>query len=122
MVVSSLTSSDASLAIDITVDVKNTGSAIGSEVVQVYVSLPPHGVTSPPYQLRGLAKAKDVPPGKTRTVAIKLDKYATSFWDTPNNTWKVVAGKYGVHVGADSENFVLQSTFDIPRGFEWSGL
>ena len=122
MVISSSNFNGASLAIDVTVDVKNTGSIIGSEVVQLYVSLPPHGVTTPRYQLRGLAKAKDVPPGKTRTVTIKLDKYAASFWDTPNNSWKVVAGKYGVHIGTSSEDFVLESSFELSQSFHWNGV
>lgn len=114
--------SDASLSIKVTVDVKNTGTVLGSEVVQLYVSLPPHGVTTPRYQLRGIAKAKDVPPGETRTVTINLDKYAVSFWDTPNNDWKVVSGTYGVHIGTSSEEFDLDGSFTLPTLFHWSGI
>lgn len=120
--VKSPTSSEEALAIEVSVDVKNTGPVVGSEVVQLYVSLPPNGTTTPKLQLRSFAKLRDIPPGKTRTATMKLDKLAVSFWDTPYETWKVVPGKYGIHVGTSSESLALQDSFVLGTGFEWTGL
>lgn len=114
--------SDASLGIDVSVTVRNTGSLMGSEVVQLYVSLPPNGTTTPKLQLRGFAKVRDIPPGKNKTTIIKLDKYALSFWDSPSNEWKVVAGRYGLHIGTSSDNILLETFFDFKGGFTWSGI
>lgn len=88
----------------------------------MYITLPPNGVTTPRHQLRGIAKAKNVPPGRTRTLSVNLDKYATSFWDTPNNSWSVVSGIYGVHIGTNSEELVLEGSFEVSHAFHWNGI
>lgn len=108
--------------IDVNVTVRNTGSFMGSEVVQVYVSLPPNGTTTPLRQLRGFVKARDIPPGKTKSSSIKLDKYAFSFWDTPNGEWRVLSGKYGLHIGTSSDNIVLEASVDLKSSFGWNGI
>lgn len=112
----------SSLSVDISVEVKNIGDIIGSEVVQLYVSLPPNGTTTPHLQLRGFAKVRDVSPGKSRSVTIKLDKYAFSFWDSPNSEWKVIAGKYILRIGTSSESLPIEHSIELKEGFGWSGL
>ncbi|THH06674.1 hypothetical protein EW145_g3920 [Phellinidium pouzarii] len=115
-------SSDANFSAEVSVDVTNTGSVAGSEVVQVYVSLPENGTTTPQLQLKGFTKVRNLPPGASQTATIKLDKYAVSFWDTPNDVWKAVKGKYEVHVGTSSEQLLLESVFELTEEFTWSGL
>ncbi len=109
-------------SLDVSVKVTNTGEVPGSEVVQVYVSLPDIGLTTPRLQLRGFAKARDIAPGQSKTVIVKFDKYAVSWWDTRGQQWKAVAGKYGVHVGKSSAVTVLESEFALEEGFTWVGL
>ncbi|KAI5122379.1 hypothetical protein M0805_004136 [Coniferiporia weirii] len=115
-------SPDASFAGEVSVEVTNTGAVAGSEVVQVYVSLPENGTTTPRLQLKGFAKVRDLAPGASRTATVKLDKYAVSFWDTPNSSWRAVKGKYGVHVGTSSDSLPLDSAFELEGGFSWTGL
>lgn len=69
--------------------VRNVGPVTGSEVVQVYVSLPPNGTTNPPMQLRGFDKARDLASGSTTTVNVVLDKYAISYWDESIDEWRI---------------------------------
>ncbi len=107
---------------DVSVTVTNTGSVAGSEVVQVYFSLPDLGLSTPRLQLRGFAKARDIPPGQSKMVTVRLDKYAVSWWDTLGQQWKAVRGTYGVHVGKSSTDIVLQSEFALQEDFVWVGL
>ena len=113
---------DASFRLAASVKVTNTGGTPGSQVVQLYVSYPDTGVTHPPLQLRGFAKAKDLAAGTDTTVSIELDKYAVSYWDTPRARWKADAGKYEVRVGDSSDSLPLSVTFELKEAFEWSGL
>lgn len=115
-------SCDPSLSVRVLVNVANTGSVSGSEVVQLYLSLPSNGTTTPILQLKSFAKARDLAPGQCVTVIMTLDKYAVSFWDTPNNSWKAASGEYGVHVGTSSDNLPLQGSFTIKDSFTWTGL
>lgn len=106
-------------SVTLSVSVTNTGSVIGSEVVQVYVSLPKGGLANPDRQLRAFHKVKDLAPGKAHDVSITLDKYAVSYWDDLVHKWKADKGAYTVYVGSPSES---TATFELQKSFEWSGL
>ncbi|KAI0928112.1 hypothetical protein AcW2_004230 [Taiwanofungus camphoratus] len=112
----------SSFSLDVSVTVKNVGPVPGSEVIQVYVSVPDFDLTTPKLQLRGFAKARGLPPGESQKVTISLDKYAISSWDTRENAWIVRAGRYEVLVGKSSAEMVLQASFTLDEGFVWNGL
>ena len=114
--------SDASFSLGVSVNVTNAGAVSGSEVVQIYVSLPEIGLTTPRLQLRGFAKARDIAAGRSATVSVTLDKYAVSYWDVVADAWRAVPGTYGVHVGKSSAEMVLQDSFVLEKGFMWKGL
>ena len=111
-----------SIRLDVSVTVKNTGQATGSEVVQLYVSLPDIGLSTPARQLRAFAKVHDLWPGQMKQVTLTLDKYAISFWDTGKRSWHAKAGRYGVLLGRSSADIVLQGSFILQNGFTWCGL
>ena len=92
------------------------------EVVQIYISLPDIGLTTPRLQLRGFTKARDIAPGESETITVKLDKYAVSWWDAVGHQWKAVPGTYGVHVGKSSAAMELEGEFVLEKGFTWVGL
>ncbi|KAF9562128.1 beta-glucosidase [Agrocybe pediades] len=110
------------LQLDVAVTVRNEGDRIGSEVVQLYVSFPEIGLTTPKYQLKGFAKARDLQVGASREVIIRLDKYAFSFWDENEGVWQIARGKYGIHVGTSSDNLVVEGYFESAESHTWSGL
>lgn len=120
--ISSQTSHDTPFRLNISVKVKNTGSRSGHEVVQVYVTLPDIGLTTPRLQLRGFAKVKDVAPGQSKLAEVQLDKYAVSYWDARRNVWAAKKGKYGIAIGKSSEDLVLSGEFNLEKDFEWTGL
>ncbi|KAF5386896.1 hypothetical protein D9615_002114 [Tricholomella constricta] len=106
------------------VSVTNTGTRVGSEVVQLYITLPATSdLTHPPLQLRAFAKAHDLQPGATERVELQLDKYAVSYWEERfGGVWMVEKGEYQVRVGASSEDLGLEETFVLEKGFEWTGI
>ncbi|SDP14411.1 beta-glucosidase [Rhodoferax sp. OV413] len=89
--------------------VTNTGSLAGSEVVQVYLSLPASassvGAAQPPKRLTGFQKV-ELAPGASKQVVISIDpsgaNHPLSVWSTASNAWVIPAGQYTVHVGKSS--------------------
>ena len=103
----------------------NTGSVIGSEAVQLYVTLPAVAeCTHPPLQLKAFEKVRDLQAGASTEVTLKLDKYAVSYWDEKYSTWNVDKGVYTVRVGGSSakESLALSARFKVPKAFTWNGL
>ncbi|KAG2134498.1 glycoside hydrolase family 3 protein [Suillus clintonianus] len=115
--------SNGNLSLNATVTVINTGELTGSEVVQLYVSMPTTSdVTHPPLLLRAFCKVKDLQPGQSEKVTLTLDKYAVSFWEERIARWVVEKGVYGVKVGGSCDDLPLVGSFVVETGFEWNGL
>ncbi|KAH8117155.1 glycoside hydrolase superfamily [Phellopilus nigrolimitatus] len=119
---STFSATDAFFYAEVSVEVKNTGNVPGSEVIQLYITFPENGTTTPDLQLKGFAKLHDIPPGSSKTATIKLDKYAVSFWDCPSETWRAVEGVYGIHIGTSSDNLSLEDSFNLTSNLVWTGL
>jgi len=102
--------------------VKNEGDVAGSEVLQVYVSYPDVGLTTPFKQLRGFKKARNVIPGSAEGLEIILDRYSFSFWDESKSALKVKAGLYGIHAGFNCDLLPLDGSVEIKDTFYWNGL
>jgi beta-glucosidase len=122
LVVSGAEFNETGLKFNVSLTVKNEGLVAGSEVAQLYISYPNIGITTPVYQLKGFAKAKDVAPGGSHELVIDLDQYALAFWDSNKNAWTVAPGTYIIQVGASSEDFRLQGELKLTQGFTWKGL
>jgi beta-glucosidase len=100
----------------------NTGSRPGAGVAQVYITYPDSGVTHPPLQLKAFSKANNLAPGESRRVDMDLDKYAVSYWHESGGRWQAQQGVYRVRAGGSSENLPLEGTFELQKGFTWTGL
>ena len=107
---------------EVSVDVTNTGSLPGSEVVQLYVTLPKGLLTHPENQLRAFTKLKDIAPGATSNAKITLDKHAVSYWDDGISMWRADKGTYVAKLGGSSDKIVAEVTFEVEKSFEWSGI
>jgi beta-glucosidase len=117
-----VTSHDELFGVTLFLTIRNVGSVSGSKVVQAYVEFPDVGVTIPPLQLKGFAKARDVPPGGSQELIITLDKYAISFWDSERGAWNAPAGKYRVFLGYQCNELETSGEFELQKSFYWSGL
>ena len=90
---------------DLIVPVTNTGSRDGSEVVQLYVSLPADA-EGPQKSLRGF-KRVSVPAGQTVEVAFPLTDDTFLNWDAEAQDMKPVSGEWKLLYGGSSDR--LQS-------------
>ena len=90
---------DASVLVS--VDVTNTGSRTGSEVVQVYVRSIDAEVPMPDRQLKAFEKVT-LEPGETTTVTVALDQRAFAYWDTARHAWHASPGAHEILVGSSS--------------------
>ena len=97
--------------ITVSVDVTNTGSRTGAEVVQVYVSAPA-SAGEPPKQLKGFAKVS-LAAGQTRRVTVTLQDRAFAVWSTSARKWTAVPGVHTVLVGDSSRNLPLKDTVTV---------
>lgn len=91
----------------ITVDVRNTGSREGTEVVQVYMRRPAD-TAGPNKTLRGYERVSLLP-GETRTVTIDFPRELFENWDEANQEMTVVPGEYELMVGSSSADKDLRS-------------
>ncbi len=92
------------------VDVTNTGTRSGADVVQAYVSDLP-GLGEPPEQLRAFTKVVMAPGATTRaTLMLPASAFASDAGGTPS----VVAGKYIVGIGQSSADLPIQIPLEVP--------
>jgi beta-glucosidase len=85
-------------------DVTNTGTRAGADVAQVYVGDRHAPVPRPVKELKGF-KRVSLSPGETKSVTVKLDRRAFSYYDVKNHTWAVAPG--------DFDLFIARSAADI---------
>jgi beta-glucosidase len=103
----------------VSVDVTNTGSYAGKEIVQVYVHDRQSSLVRPYKELKGFAKVA-LQPGETRTVSIPLDFRAFAFYHPEHKQWITEDGEFDILIGASSADIryslavTLQSTLDLP--------
>jgi len=101
------------------VDVTNTGTIAGQEVVQIYVHDHEAGLVRPPKELKGFAKVA-LQPGETKTVSIPLDFRAFAFYHPGHKQWITEDGAFDILIGASAadirctQTVTLQSTLDLP--------
>ncbi|SIN94248.1 glycoside hydrolase family 3 N-terminal domain-containing protein [Chryseobacterium scophthalmum] len=93
------------------VNVKNTGSKAGSEVVQLYVKDLLASVSRPIIELKGLEKVF-LKPGESKQVSIEVPVKELQFLDEKMN-WIVEKGTYRIFVGNSSKNLPLKQNIEV---------
>lgn len=94
-----------------TVNVKNTGSKAGSEVVQLYVKDLLASVSRPVIELKGFKKVH-LKPGESKQVTIEVPVKGLRFLDEKMN-WIVEKGTYRIFVGNSSKNLPLKQNIEV---------
>ncbi len=87
--------------IEVSVDVTNTGSRQGDEVVQLYARYPESKVARPRKQLRGFERVT-LAPGETRTVRFRLAAADLAYWEPSRLAWTVERGGVELLAGRSS--------------------
>jgi beta-glucosidase len=87
--------------IDVAVDVTNTGSRAGDDVVQLYIHQRSGSASRPVRQLKGFERVT-LQPGATRLVHFTLGREQLQFWSPSLKRWLVEPEQFDVWVGDNS--------------------
>jgi beta-glucosidase len=90
------------------VEVHNTGTISGKEVIHVFIR--PSEATKvwrPEQELKGFSKVF-LEPGESRQIGVDIDlKVACSYWDDQVKTWRLDAGTYRAVVAGQMTEFTV---------------
>lgn len=106
------------VAVNIRVNVKNTGKAAGAEVVQIYVADPVSYVPRPVHELKGFTKVY-LEPGEEQTVTICLRKDSFGFYDENEHCFVAEPGEFEIQAGASSRDIRLKETIRLNRKYTY---
>ncbi|WP_419805643.1 beta-glucosidase family protein [Terriglobus sp.] len=101
---------DAS-AKSVTFSVKNTGKRAGTEVAEVYATLP--DAAGEPFQRLAGWQRVDLQPGESKTVTVMLAPDVLQVFDEGAERFHMVPGTYGVRVGGSSADEPLKATMEL---------
>src|SRR6185312_10172378 len=110
-----LSSKDFNGRIIATVDVKNSGSVAGKDVVQLYLAAPSKELKKPSEELKGFAKTNLLKPGQTVTLKFTIDPKDLASFDTKSASWIAEAGTYTVKIGASSTDIKQSADFNLKK-------
>ena len=93
--------------------VTNTGQRDGADVAQLYLGFPQIDEgDEPPIQLKGFRKV-ELKAGESKSVELKLDARAFSYWSEKSHAWQVAPGEFKITVGDSSASTPLKSSVTI---------
>jgi beta-glucosidase len=96
----------------VSVDVKNTGSQKGDEVVQLYVAHLNSKVERARQELKGFQRVA-IQPNRTKTVTLTVKAEDLAYWDEKQNKWVVEEDQVKFMVGPSSAAPALQKTISV---------
>ena len=98
--------------ITVSVEVANTGTRAGDEVVQLYVRHLGSAVARPKQDLRGFQRIT-LQPGERRTVRFRLPASSLAYWNSATHHWAVESERVALDVGASSANIRATTTIGV---------
>ncbi len=111
---------DLNSGVTVDVEVKNTGSVEGKEVVQVYSEAPQGLLGKPLKSLVGFNKTKTLQPNESEVLRVVVPTYYLASYDDSGVTGKksayvLEAGDYNVFVGNSARACENAHTFNVPE-------
>lgn len=110
---------------EVVVDIENTGSRAGAEVLRLYVAFTQTLSKSksrfirPRRTLAGFQKVF-LEAGQKQTVKLRLTRDGTSVWDQKVDSWCCEGGEYVASIVTAEQS--LEQGFSIEKDIFWSGL
>jgi beta-glucosidase len=98
----------------VSVDVKNTGTRAGDEVVQMYVKHVNSAVERPIKELRGFERIT-LRPNETRTVRLPLKGSDLTYWDAARHSFVAEPGAVGIMLGASSADARIEKSISVTQ-------
>jgi len=93
----------------VSVDISNTGTVAGEEIVQLYVGFENSSVDRPIKLLRGFKRVALIPNEK-KSVSIEIKKKNLAWYNPDNRVWEIESIKYTIYIGSSSKNEDLLTT------------
>jgi beta-glucosidase len=95
------------------VQVTNTGSREGDEVIQLYIGKEDSAVDRPVKALKGFARVT-LQPGETKTVTVSCPVEKLEYYSEDEKGWKLEKGKYQAYIGnCCSDAYLKKLEFEI---------
>ena len=111
-------------AIEMTVEVKNTGSVAGKDVVQVYYTAPYTigGIEKSHVVLAGFAKTGLLEPGASEKVTVTFaPEDMASYDETGAKAYVLEAGTYQIKLMNNAHEVIDQREYEVPATITYSG-
>jgi beta-glucosidase len=117
---------DDPIAVTVTLDLANTGSRDGAEVIQIYIGDRSKILQMPEQELRAFTKAH-LSVGATQRIKLTITRDDLTHYH-PEAGWVFAGGPQDIHVGSSSRDIRLRTSVNVPgRAIEipltlWSQL
>ena len=111
-------------AIEMTVEVKNTGAMAGKDVVQVYYTAPytVGGIEKSHVVLAGFAKTGLLQPGASEKVTVTFaPEEMASYDETGAKAYVLEAGTYQIKLMSNAHEVIDQREYEVPATITYSG-
>lgn len=103
----------------VTIDVTNTGSVSGSEVVQVYAGPIEPSIRRPRKELVGFEKVT-LEPAEEKSITVAISPRCVAYWNQEKGGWSVDAGPYGLYIGTSSVDIAQTIDFRVSGSFHFA--
>jgi beta-glucosidase len=98
--------------VGVSLQVRNSGSRSGAEIVELYVHDGHSSVDRPVQELKGFRRVA-LAPGESKTVDFALDPAALGFYSTAKKAWVTEPGRFDVLVGSSSRDIRVKGSFTL---------
>jgi beta-glucosidase len=102
------------------VTVTNTGKVAGKEVVELYVTAPEAGLDKPACELKAFAKTRNLRPGESQTLTMKVSNYDIASYNEASVAWEAPAGNYIVSFAASVEDVKASAVYTLKKAGKWA--
>jgi len=96
----------------VSLQLRNSGSRPGAEVVELYVHDGHSKVDRPVQELKGFRRV-ELAPGESKAVHFALDRSAMAFYSTAKKAWVTEPGEFDVLIGSSSRDIRLKGSLTL---------
>ena len=99
--------------VQVRMNVANTGSFPGREVVQVYYSAPEGALEKPWQELAAFGKTRELAPGESETLKISYPTRQMASYDPARAAWVLEKGTYYIRAGVHSRSTAVVAALSL---------